>query len=117
MFNGTSFTAYALYLFPTEVGIGRFQPYGRYTMNNSVYSNKLDEFEAGTNYVISGHNARISACVPEMETLPPTGILVAPTPLLRQVSTRFYYASPAVAILRSSGILAGLPAWKSRNPL
>ncbi len=60
VFSGSSVTAYALYLFPTEVGIGRFQPYGRYTFVNSVHSNALDEFEFGTNYVISGHNARIS---------------------------------------------------------
>jgi hypothetical protein len=60
IFAGTSFTAYALYLFPQEVGIGRFQPYGRYTFVNSVHSNALEEYEAGTNYVISGHNARIS---------------------------------------------------------
>ncbi|NOS82026.1 MAG: hypothetical protein HOP32_10650 [Nitrospira sp.] len=61
VFSGTSFTGYALYLFPQEVGIGRFQPYGRYTFVNSVHSSALDEFELGTNYVISGHNARISA--------------------------------------------------------
>ena len=61
VFSGSSVTAYALYLFPNEVGIGRFQPYGRYTFVNSVHSNALDEFEFGTNYVISGHNARISA--------------------------------------------------------
>jgi hypothetical protein len=61
MFNGTSFTAYALYLFPNEIGIGRFQPYGRYTFVNSVYNQGVDEFEGGVNYVISGHNARISA--------------------------------------------------------
>ena len=60
VFSGSSVTAYALYLFPNEVGIGRFQPYGRYTFVNSVHSNALDEFEFGTNYVISGHNARIS---------------------------------------------------------
>jgi hypothetical protein len=61
MFSGSSVTAYALYLFPNEIGIGRFQPYGRYTFVNSVHSNALDEFEFGTNYVISGHNARMSA--------------------------------------------------------
>jgi len=61
MFNGTSFTAYALYLIPQEIGIGRFQPYGRYTFVNSVYNQGVDEFEGGVNYVISGHNARISA--------------------------------------------------------
>jgi hypothetical protein len=61
LFSGTSVTGYALYLFPQEVGIGRFQPYGRYTFVNSVHTGALDEFEFGTNYVISGHNARISA--------------------------------------------------------
>ena len=60
IFSGTSFTAYALYLFPHEVGIGRFQPYGRYTFVNGVHASALDEFEAGVNYVINGHNARIS---------------------------------------------------------
>ncbi len=61
MFNGTSVTAYALYLFPQEIGIGRFQPYGRYTYVNSVYNQGVDEFEGGVNYIIAGHNARISA--------------------------------------------------------
>ncbi len=60
IFSGTSFTAYAMYLFPQEVGIGRFQPYGRYTFVNSVHASALDEFEGGLNYVINGHNARIS---------------------------------------------------------
>ncbi len=60
IFAGTSVTAYALYLFPHEVGIGRFQPYGRYTFVNGVHSNAVEEYEAGMNYVISGHNARIS---------------------------------------------------------
>jgi len=63
MFNGTSFTTYALYLFPQEIGIGRFQPYARYTYINSVYQDGggQDEYEAGLNYVISGFNARLSA--------------------------------------------------------
>ena len=60
IFSGTSFTAYVLYLFPQEVGIGRFQPYGRYTYVNSVHASSQDEFEGGLNYVIAGHNARIS---------------------------------------------------------
>jgi len=63
MFNGTSFTTYALYLFPQEIGIGRFQPYVRYTYLNSVYEDGggQDEYEGGLNYVISGFNARLSA--------------------------------------------------------
>ena len=60
MFAGTSWTGYALYLFPQEVGIGRFQPYARYTGQNSQFGGAREEFELGTNYVISGHNARIS---------------------------------------------------------
>lgn len=61
-FGGTSWTAYALYLFPQEVGIGKFQPYGRYTYLDALHGNgQREEWEVGTNYVISGHNARISA--------------------------------------------------------
>jgi hypothetical protein len=60
MFGGTSWTGYALYLFPQEVGIGRFQPYGRYTGLNSQFAGARNEFELGMNYVIAGHNARIS---------------------------------------------------------
>ncbi len=61
MFSGNSYTAYALYLFPNELGIGRFQPYGRYTNIDPQHSGTRYEWELGTNYVISGHNARISA--------------------------------------------------------
>ena len=61
MFTGTSWTAYALYLFPQEIGIGRFQPYGRYTSISPLHnSNQRTEWELGLNYVIAGHNARIS---------------------------------------------------------
>jgi hypothetical protein len=59
-FGGTSWTMYALYLFPQEIGIGRFQPYARYTGLNSAFGGAREEYELGTNYVISGHNARIS---------------------------------------------------------
>jgi hypothetical protein len=59
-FGGTSWTGYALYLFPHEIGIGRFQPYGRYVGQNGQFSGVREEFELGMNYVISGHNARIS---------------------------------------------------------
>lgn len=61
MFDGNSYTGYALYLFPNEVGIGRFQPYARFTSISPNNSATRQETEAGTNYVISGHNARISA--------------------------------------------------------
>ena len=61
IFNGHSWTAYALYLIPHEVGIGRFQPYVRFVSIDPRYSALRQEFEYGVNYIISGHNARISA--------------------------------------------------------
>lgn len=61
MFRGQSFTTYAMYLFPQEVWIGRFQPYGRYTFTHPDRSTNRSEVEAGVNYVINGFNARISA--------------------------------------------------------
>jgi hypothetical protein len=60
MFGGTSWTGYALYLFPKEIGIGKFQPYGRYTGLNAEFAGPRNEYELGVNYVIAGHNARIS---------------------------------------------------------
>ncbi len=60
-FNGHSWTVYGLYLIPQEVGIGRFQPYVRFTSVDPHYSAMRQEYEYGVNYIISGHNARISA--------------------------------------------------------
>ena len=60
MFGGTSWTGYALYMFPQEIGIGKFHPYARYTGLNSQFGGAREEYELGTNYVIAGHNARIS---------------------------------------------------------
>lgn len=60
-FNGHSWTVYGLYLIPHEVGVGRFQPYVRFTSIDPRYSAMRQEFEYGVNYIISGHNARISA--------------------------------------------------------
>jgi hypothetical protein len=60
-FSGTSWTGYALYLIPTQVGIGRFQPYGRFTQRDPRGTNMRTEWEAGVNYIIAGHNARVSA--------------------------------------------------------
>jgi hypothetical protein len=61
MFRGQSWTMYGLYLIPHKVGIGRFQPYGRFTSVQPTSSSKREEIEGGVNYVIDGHNARISA--------------------------------------------------------
>ncbi|MGC4098162.1 MAG: hypothetical protein QM706_13690 [Nitrospira sp.] len=61
IFNGHSWTVYGLYLIPHEVGIGRFQPYFRFVSIDPRYSALRQEWEYGVNYIISGHNARISA--------------------------------------------------------
>lgn len=61
VFRGQSWTIYGLYLIPHKVGIGRFQPYGRFTSVQPKASTKREEIEGGVNYVIDGHNARISA--------------------------------------------------------
>jgi len=61
MFDGHSYTGYVLYLIPQEVGMGRFQPYARYTWVQPNQSTNRKETEAGVNYIIAGHNARVSA--------------------------------------------------------
>jgi hypothetical protein len=60
MFDGDSFSVVGLYLFPQTVGVGQFQPYVRYTGVYPDGSSDRDEFEVGLNYVVDGHNARIS---------------------------------------------------------
>ena len=60
MFDGDSYSVVGLYLFPQMVGIGKFQPYVRYSKVNPDSSSDRDEIEGGINYVIDGHNARVS---------------------------------------------------------
>ncbi len=60
MFDGDAYSVAGLLLFPNNGGFGRFQPYVRWTENISNNSADTDEFEAGMNYVIDGHNARLS---------------------------------------------------------
>ncbi len=60
LFDGDAYTGTILYLFPQKVYVGRVQPYFRYTSNEADNSSDRDEYEFGINYVIDGHNARIS---------------------------------------------------------
>lgn len=62
VFEGDAYTGTLLYLMPGEVGIGRLQPYVRYTSNDSKTStiNDSAEWEGGLNYIIDGHNAKVS---------------------------------------------------------
>ena len=61
MFNGNSYYGTVLYLIPNKIGMGQFQPYARFTSVQPNNSATRQETEAGTNYIISGHNARLSA--------------------------------------------------------
>ena len=60
LFDGESFSVAGLYLLPNKMGIGQLQPYVRFTGIYPNDSSNRDEFEAGVNYIIDGHNARIS---------------------------------------------------------
>jgi hypothetical protein len=64
MFDGSSYYATGMYLFPDKVGIaglmGQFQPYVRYTSVLPNNSQNRQETEVGTNYIVAGHNARLS---------------------------------------------------------
>jgi hypothetical protein len=61
MFDGSSYYGTAMYLFPNDIGMGKFQPYGRFTSVQPNNSQDRQETELGTNYIISGHNARLAA--------------------------------------------------------
>ncbi|MFP6681692.1 MAG: hypothetical protein VCB07_05780, partial [Gammaproteobacteria bacterium] len=60
MFDGDSYSIVGLFMFPETTGIGKFQPYVRFTDINPDNSSDRDEIEGGVNYIIDGHNARIS---------------------------------------------------------
>lgn len=60
MFEGNAYDVSGMYLFPQQVGIGQFQPFVRYVNVMPDNSSDRDVYEAGVNYVIDGHNARIS---------------------------------------------------------
>jgi hypothetical protein len=60
MFRGGAATGTLLYLLPGKIGIGAFQPYVRFSQINPDHSSHRHEFETGLNYIIAGHNARVS---------------------------------------------------------
>lgn len=60
MFGGNAYDVSGMYLFPQKVGIGQFQPYLRYVNVMPGGSSDRNSYEGGVNYVIDGHNARVS---------------------------------------------------------
>ncbi len=61
MFEGNAFDVSGMYLFPQKIGIGQFQPFLRYVNVEPSHSATREVYEAGVNYIIDGHNAKIFA--------------------------------------------------------
>jgi len=60
MFEGDAYDASGMYLIPGKIGVGQFQPYVRYVNIMPVNSTNRNIYESGLNYIIDGHNARVS---------------------------------------------------------
>ncbi|MFI3137778.1 MAG: hypothetical protein QX197_13465 [Methylococcaceae bacterium] len=60
MFQGNAYDVSGLYLFPQKIGFGLIQPYVRYVNVAPSGSSNRESYEAGLNYIIDGHNARVS---------------------------------------------------------
>jgi hypothetical protein len=59
--QGDGYLIGADYLIPGKVGWGQFQPFFRYqNFDNDLTHIGADQYDLGVNYVISGHNARVS---------------------------------------------------------
>ncbi|MBI1175716.1 MAG: hypothetical protein GC139_10700 [Sideroxydans sp.] len=59
---GKAYLATAAYLFPQQVGVGKFQPFVRLqNFKRDVSQTTNKQSDIGVNYVMDGHNARISA--------------------------------------------------------
>ncbi len=59
--QGHAYLASAGFLFPTTVGIGKFQPVVRYQeFDATILTSKTKQYDASLNYIIKGHNARLS---------------------------------------------------------
>ncbi|WP_288131409.1 hypothetical protein [Microbulbifer sp.] len=60
LFDGESAFATAAYLFPGNVGPGKFQPYLRLVENRPSDADSSSATELGLNYVVNGHNTRVN---------------------------------------------------------
>lgn len=59
MFEGGAYDVSAMYLLPDKVWVGQFQPYVRYVNVDPTRSATRENYEAGLNYIIDSHNAKI----------------------------------------------------------
>ena len=62
LIQGDGYLLSAAFLFPQEIGIGKVQPVVRYqSFDVDLVPLKFKQWDAGLNYIIKGHNARLSA--------------------------------------------------------
>jgi hypothetical protein len=59
LFEGDSWKATALYLFPEKMGIGKIQPYLAYSEVSPESGADAETIDAGFNYIIDGFNSRV----------------------------------------------------------
>ena len=59
MFEGGAYDVSAMYLLPDKVWVGQFQPYIRYVNVDPTQSATRENYEAGLNYIIDSHNAKV----------------------------------------------------------
>lgn len=61
LYDGTGYFVHVAYLIGTPVGPGKFQPHVRFqSLDLDTAANTHDRYDVGVNYVMDGHNARIS---------------------------------------------------------
>ncbi len=71
--EGKGYLATAAFLFPSKIGIGQMQPFVRYqSFDRKLSDSSVDVIDVGLNYVIKGHNARVSAFWSKTEDDRPT---------------------------------------------
>jgi len=65
---GKAYLATVAYLFPEQIGMGKFQPFVRFQkFNRDVSQTTNKQSDIGVNYVMDGHNSRISAVLSKLE--------------------------------------------------
>jgi hypothetical protein len=68
LYQGDGWFVLAGYMFPQEIGIGKFKPIFRYQDLKSHNVPNENQWELGLDYVIDGHNARVSMVYGQNDT-------------------------------------------------
>jgi hypothetical protein len=68
LFEGDSWKATALYLFPNKMGIGKVQPYLAYSEVSPEGGSDTETLDLGFNYIIDGFNSRVMVAYTNTDT-------------------------------------------------